>query len=87
VDLALGKDGVLSVHKLVHEYSQRVGIEDVGFVFRALLEGSVIEIWDFSLLLELVAEFFVHGHWLPNLGNPVFDVDVLDMQHAQTLNS
>jgi hypothetical protein len=86
VDPALGEDGIFSVHQFVHEHSQRVGIVGVGLLAGVPFEVAMVEIRDFCFILELVFEFSVHGHGLANFGNAVFDVNVFDVEHAETLD-
>lgn len=77
---------VFSVHEFVHEHSEGVGIVGVDLGFRVALEFWVVEVWDVCLFLELEDEVGVDGNWLADLGNAILNVDVFDMQHAETLD-
>lgn len=83
VDFALGEDGVLSVHQLVQEDSQRVSVKYRVFDVRRSLEIFVIEIGDVSPVDKHILESVVDGNELAYLGDATFDVDVADVEHVE----
>lgn len=46
----------------------------------------MVEVRHICLFFELVYEISIDGHWLAYLRNAILYVDILDMEHAQTLN-
>lgn len=84
--LLLREDGVLRVHQLIHEYSKRVCIKGISLHPRIPLELRMVEIRHISLLPQLVDEIFIHRGRLTNFGDAIFDVDVSDVQHAETFD-
>jgi hypothetical protein len=83
VDAALGEDGVLRIHQLVEQNSQRVGVVLGILAPRLLLELPVVEVGDVGLLLQGLLDDLVDRHDLTDLGDAVLDVDVLDVEEVE----
>ena len=83
---SLRKDRILSVHQFIHKNSKRVGIEGVCFHTWISFEISVVEIRHICFLLQLLSQLFVQGNWFPYFRDAVFNVDIFDIEHAQTFD-
>lgn len=83
VDAAFGEDGILRVHQLIEQHSQRVGVISGVLATWLLLELPVVEIRDVGLLLQGLLDDLVDRHYLADLGDAVFNVDVLDVEEVE----
>ena len=86
MDLLIREYGVLCVHELVHEHAQRVSVICVLLHSGLFLELREIEVGHLGLVLQLADDLGAERHWLAYLGNAVLDIDVLYVQHAETLD-
>lgn len=86
MDLSLRENRVFRVHKFVHENAQRVSIIGISLSCRIALKIRMVKIGHISLLLQLVHQIRIHRNGIANFGYPVLNVDIFDMQHAETLD-
>jgi hypothetical protein len=82
VYFSTGEDGVLGVHELIEEDSQGIGIVADIMGIGISLEIGMVEIWDVSAVSQHLLDALVEGDGLSYLWDAVFNVDVLDVQHA-----